>query len=255
MANRNANGDDFNPPHVHDETPIQIPRPELAGIFARRFKAAAEQFRRPTPGTRLERLHLGNERYAEYPAVLPGKCGQWLIDANEAGLIGDRHRQLLDLIDWHTQANTPKPDNRESVYMRCAGNLFIDICGGHTITGTLRGEDERGRLIIEDARETGGLLPRLDPSHLKLSEVERYAATCEWLASIIGGGNPAVVPGFASPDELAELFGLGAELTRKRLERHAKRFVDCYIEVDQPKHGEPTRLYRTADVESILKSK
>ncbi len=67
------------------------------------------------------------------------------------------------------------------------------------------------------------------------------------------GGKLPFKPGFLSADELAELFGLEAEATRKKLERHSKQFTDCFIELEGRRHKEPRRLYRVVDVENLLK--
>jgi hypothetical protein len=176
--------DDFYPPHVFDQTPLDTLPQEKAGIFARRFLNAAQQFRNPSG--KLERLHLGNERYAEFPAGLKEQCGVWLIEAHKLGLIPDAHKELRELIAWHVaDGSKGNPPGRESTYMRCSSNLFSDLCGGNMVMGNLRGEDARGRIIFEDSRNSGGLMPRIAVGHLDLPHKERCAATCEWLADLI----------------------------------------------------------------------
>jgi len=176
--------DYFKPPHVDDESPIKIPRLEKAGIFARRFQNAAGQFRNPSG--KLERLLIGNERYAEYPAGLQEQCGQWIIQANEAGLIPAESKELRQLIAWHA-AEEPRglPHRRGATLARCPLNLFLDVCGGNKITGIFRGKDQCGELVIESSRPSGGLMPRIAGGHLELSHGERCAATCEYLADLI----------------------------------------------------------------------
>src|SRR5688500_14679274 len=94
---------DEEPPHVKDDTPLDAPRPLRARIFVRRFRSAAANFRNPTGP--LEKLHLGNERYAEYPKGLKDHCGEWLSQARHAGLIPAEQQELIELIDWHAGEN------------------------------------------------------------------------------------------------------------------------------------------------------
>lgn len=72
------------------------------------------------------------------------------------------------------------------MYARCPRNLFGFINGGVIIKGTLRGEDEEGRLILDDQHEAAtGIMPRmLGADHLKLPAMEQYARTCDWLAEV-----------------------------------------------------------------------
>lgn len=114
------------------------------------------------------------------------QCGKWIIQAHKAGLIPEGQKELRDLIEWHA-VEDPKelPPGQQARYKRCPFNLFTDLCGGNMVTGTFRGWDARGRVILEGRRVTGGLMPRRADGHLDLSHTEQCAASCEWLADVI----------------------------------------------------------------------
>lgn len=193
--------DDIHPPHVLDDSPITIPREQVAADFRQRFEQAAKEFRALPPDGVILDIRNGRDADGKPCEIVYGvrqsetrlkrQCGRWLIQARDAGLIPPTYRELLDLIGWHAVTDQQAElDGRQAVMLRCPENLFLDVCGGHYVTGTFRGVDELGRVIFDDQKEGGGLMPRQMPGHLERPELDRLAATCEWLATVITeGGN------------------------------------------------------------------
>lgn len=63
-------------------------------------------------------------------------------------------------------------------------------------------------------------------------------------------------PEYLSARDIADRLRLPREATRKKLERHAVKFPDCYMEPDSGtrRRGEPKRLYRPAEVLHIFRT-
>lgn len=139
---------------IFDETPIAIPKSERAGIVARQFQRAAEQFRDPP----------GNGSDFAFSHIVT--CGEWLIDAREKGLIADRHADLIAIID-----GTASP--WDCFYTLAAGGM-----------GKLETQKADGTWK-EIGKPAGGYMARLNRGHHDLPPMERYAALCERIASII----------------------------------------------------------------------
>jgi hypothetical protein len=164
---------DFSPPHVHDETPLDTPRPVLSRLYAQQLRGAASRYR-GCPDGPLARFRLDEE------------CGRYLLLAHKRGLIPAARRELIDIIEWHSGIDPPGiPPGQHVRYKRHPANLINDVCGGHLMFGVFRGFDERGAAVFDDQRIGGGLMPRMVPGFLDLSLNERRAATCEALAGLI----------------------------------------------------------------------
>ena len=93
-----ASDDQFNPPHVDDETPLDVARPLKAGIFARRFRQAAAQFRNPDLIPARSRLKSGRVNVQPLVCKLEEDCGRWIIQAHKCGLIPPAPKELVDFI-------------------------------------------------------------------------------------------------------------------------------------------------------------
>ncbi len=173
--------DQFDPPHVHDESPLSCSPQLRAGSFAQLFRNAAAKWRtlvRPNPpyGTQEE-------------SKLAERCGRWIIDAFRQGLLPEM-QELCELIEWHTGPNQQLPAGRQSMRVRCPVNLFFDIRGGGMIHGKLTIMPDGRKIVVhvkdDQGRENcGGLLPRIVPGTLDLPCNERGAFTCLWLADLI----------------------------------------------------------------------
>jgi hypothetical protein len=164
---------DFSPPHVHDEAPLDTPRPVLARFYAQQLRGAAPRYR-ACPGGPLDRFRLDEE------------CGRHLLLAHKQGLIPAARRELIDIIEWHSGTDPERlPEGQAVRYKRHPANLINDVCGGHLMFGVFRGQDERGAAVFDDQRVGGGLMPRMVPGFLDLPFSERRAVTCEALAGLI----------------------------------------------------------------------
>jgi hypothetical protein len=166
---------------VFDDTPLDYPRDLRAKHLARNFRRAAEEFL----ADKFEHLSIEQMR-------LEDQCGQWLIQAQQLGLLSD-FPQLCKIVAWHAA-----PESSSSTgYVRCTTNLFLDICGGNQIK-CRRTEDGLSFELDEKGQPqlSGGLYPRLLPGHLKLSVAERKAETCSALADLLErqGAGEARVP-------------------------------------------------------------
>jgi hypothetical protein len=210
---------DIDPPHVHEDTPLDCPLEVRAAAYAGIFRWAAETFRamarddwepvkwrdrweRVAPGSKC---FLGDGRVVEADEwvksqifvgsnlneqQLQDRCGKWMMEASRLGLLHGVP-ELRDLITWHS---IPMPANasvRQAMYLRCPSNLFGDLRGGGVVRGTVSVLPD-GKQIIDvekdqrgHAKEFGGLLPRLIPGFLDLPKHERNALTCEWLANVL----------------------------------------------------------------------
>jgi|SRR5262245_9252263 len=183
-----SRGGDFRPPHVSDSAPLARSKQALARFYAADFRAAAGGFRVEGSfqfNTDRPDLKKWLREFCAFPTNLRVYCGVLLIEARDKGLIPQTERELLELIAWHCEPDRPKPEHSEAVALRCPDNLFLDVCGGHHVVGIFKGADDRGRAILDGMHECGGLMPRVNPRHLDKPALERYAATCEWLASLL----------------------------------------------------------------------
>jgi len=113
------------PPHVADESPLQLSAALRAKPLSRRFQSVAERFRNPTAEDRRSPLGIDH--------LVRVTCGRLMIAAREGGLIPRQYPELRDLIRWHTKPSTPFPGSRVC-YVRGPYNLFNDVCGGHPRT-------------------------------------------------------------------------------------------------------------------------
>jgi len=210
-------GDYSPPPHVRDCEPLGVP-PELSRRFiVRRLREAAEEFR----AMEIQLAALERERvaaalscigrtgldyvredarhrhaitaiqaisgYRGAESTLVTECGKRLIEAHKHGLVPAQHHELAELIAYHRQPLRPPPEGFKGVRVPPhPAHLFDDVCGGRRFRMVREGD---GR--FRPGAEFGGLMPRWDASHLKLTKLGRYAATCESLADLIEVGPTA----------------------------------------------------------------
>jgi hypothetical protein len=162
------------PSAVHDPTPIRADPPAVAAGLAGILRAAAAEFRsagKPDPassdGGRAAFLDDLNRTR---------RVGQALIDARERGLIPASHPELVEVIDHHRAGGVESCRRR-----RGPVNLWHDVRGGHL-----------ARMHGPIGERLGGLLPRLvGGAVLHLSDAERSAAACEYLANLLDPPPPA----------------------------------------------------------------
>lgn len=236
------------PPHVHDDTPIALPPAIVRANIVSQLRQFADQFRglNRTPGdittepyhatayrvqdgalvaypVTTRRVHHG--RSVSYPDDLFARCGNLLIQAHAAGLIPCDPPELADLIEWHAGENRPLPDGVQAKEMRCASNLFRDVCGGNTVSGEHFGEDARGRVILKNEKIGGGLMPRFNEHHLGHPPADQYALTCGLLADLIEHLETAKAknPGGRKPGRFATLIVPRIEELLRTPDKHGQK--------------------------------
>jgi hypothetical protein len=165
------------PPEALSAEPITLPRSLQAKVLTNLFQQATARLRSgqipPGPAGAIEEYQLLHA------------CGERLIAADRAGLISDTLPDLRAVIDWHTQPDPPEAQGGIQ-RVREPYNLFLDIAGGQLLFANL--EPEGLRITCDDQgrpKPCGGLMPRVNPSHLELSRNEQHAATCDFLAAAI----------------------------------------------------------------------
>jgi hypothetical protein len=148
-------------PQILDETPDHS-RPDLTAVtLARQLRKFADQFRAidDDPGN-LDRWNLCK------------LAGETVMDSRARGIIPATHNDLMIVVDHYREPEPPYSGPRRT---RSPGNLFLDICGGHLAP-----------LDAPVGVATGGLLPRwIGRNCLRLSDCERYAVACEYIADLI----------------------------------------------------------------------
>lgn len=171
MAKRIAIDEDV----IWSEAPIEVPEAELAGIAWMRFREAANTFRYPP-----------TIRTADFPLDHIERCGQWLIDSHKAGLIPERPHELIEFIEWHDLSTK----NLDDISNRFRGpyNLMMKLAGGALLPPPkFLSTNERGEKKVWAVCHIpkSDFMTRVNGGHLALRPMERYAATCEYLASRI----------------------------------------------------------------------
>lgn len=162
-----------------NESPIDEAKAELAATTARRFRDMADLFRDPPlkqPGDWLEFLETHLE-----------KCGEWLIEARKSELIEEKHYKLLELIDWHDRTVT-KLDASESHLEdeQSPRDLFFNFAGIGYMAAVVVDTDASGNKVERPfGKPTGGLMSKEKKGHHTLTNFERCAAACEYVALLI----------------------------------------------------------------------
>jgi hypothetical protein len=171
----------FSPPEARSDQPIFLPTTLRGKILAQFFRDSAVRIRNGD-------IPLNNDLHSKELFLRKHEfwvsCGERLIEADRAGLIPDTIPELRKLIEWHTQPMPPFAGRVQ--YVRGPSNLFHDVIGGNMIR--VRSEPEGLRVITDvhgRPEPFGGLMHRIDSQHLKRSENERIAMTCQFLATVI----------------------------------------------------------------------
>lgn len=157
------------------------------------FRGSALRWRGPM--SPLEEYELGTE------------CGLQIIEADDYGHLPTID-ELRRLIDWHTAEETTSEDRPGfAVYVRCPSNLFLDVAGGTLVY--VRQIQGRWTVVEDPRRGTarhGGLLPSERPAVLRMTDKERKAVACEWLATLIEehADTKATLATTATPGEMTD---------------------------------------------------
>lgn len=168
------------PPHIYDEQPLPLAPSARRSNMHRELLRSAGWFR-----------EHGNTTSAESAMMLieqMGKCGHILIDSFTFNLLPTDYPELADLVRYHQTAPAEAPE-------RGPRGLFVDICGctdwrvvrEHQPASKDSKRSAAARMVVVGFGPGRGLMLRWFPYLREASDVEKWSAACEWLASLLAG--------------------------------------------------------------------